>query len=315
MQYWKKKINNKFWRQVLLSTRGLNQGAIFCNPEKLSISSFWHNDFIQRNNKVITFRDYPELVSDISTLSDFFYPHTNNIMSKVDFCTKYNLVVDDHKYIEIRYIITLALQKIGFPKYKLLPSEYPYKPLLIDIALSINKGCSLYYKLLMKKRYINNKNYIREEKWHLELNTRLSVITWDKIRKLHATINYENPLKWLQHQIIRNCLQTNVIVSHFKANVGKECYYCLLEPEKISHLYWHCLIVKNFLNDVFTWVCNTGIQFTPTREQFLFGYLDQNYNTPCNYLVLFLKKFIWVTKFKSSNSLSMVGFKNFLKRF
>ena len=147
-----KKINNKFWRQVLLSTRSISQGAIFCNPEKLTISSFWHNDYIQRNNKVITFRDYPELVSNISTLSDFFYPHTNNIMSKNDFCNRYNLIVDDNKFVEIRYIITLALQKIGLPKHKLLPAEYPLKPLLIDVALSIEKGCSLYYKLLMKKK-------------------------------------------------------------------------------------------------------------------------------------------------------------------
>ena len=308
-----KKINNKFWQQVLLSTRGLNSGAVFCYPEKLSISSFWHNDFIQRNNKVITYRDYPELNSKIFTLSDFFYHQSTNIMSKDDFCNRYNLAIDDNKYIEIRYIITLALQKIGLPKHKLLPAEYPNRPLLIDIALSIKKGCSLYYKILMKRKYLNNKNNIREEKWHLELDTRLSVITWDKIRYLNASINYENPIKWLQYQIVRNSLQTNVIVSHFKADVSPLCHYCQLEPEKISHLYWHCLIVKDFLNDVFTWVCNTGIQLTPTREQFLFGYLDQNFNTPCNYLILFLKKFIWVSKFKSLNSLSMVGFKNFLK--
>ena len=307
------KINNKFWQQVLLSTRGLNSGAVFCYPEKLSISSFWHNDFIQRNNKVITYRDYPELNSKIFTLSDFFYHQSTNIMSKDDFCNRYNLAIDDNKYIEIRYIITLALQKIGLPKHKLLPAEYPNRPLLIDIALSIKKGCSLYYKILMKRKYLNNKNNIREEKWHLELDTRLSVITWDKIRYLNASINYENPIKWLQYQIVRNSLQTNVIVSHFKADVSPQCHYCQLEPEKISHLYWHCLIVKDFLNDVFTWVCNTGIQLTPTREQFLFGYLDQNFNTPCNYLILFLKKFIWVSKFKSLNSLSMVGFKNFLK--
>ena len=235
-------------------------------------------------------------------------------MSKNDFCNRYNLIVDDNKFVEIRYIITLALQKIGLPKHKLLPAEYPLKPLLIDVALSIKKGCSLYYKLLMKKKYLNNKNFIREEKWHLELNTRFSLITWDKIRHLNNTIKYDNPIKWLQHQIIRNCLQTNVIVSYFKANVGPECYYCNLEPEKISHLFWSCQIVETFLNDVFTWVCSTGIQLNPTKEQFLFGYLDQPYNTPNNYLILHLKKFIWITKFKPTKSLNMVGFKNYFNK-
>ena len=64
-----KKMNNKFWRQVLLSTRGLNQGAIFCNPEKLSISSFWHNDYIQRNNKVITLSTHIQTVESYVNLS------------------------------------------------------------------------------------------------------------------------------------------------------------------------------------------------------------------------------------------------------
>ena len=63
-----KKLKNKFWQQVFLSTIKIGEGAIFCNPEKLSLSSFWHNQFIKRNNRVITFREFPELVGHISTI-------------------------------------------------------------------------------------------------------------------------------------------------------------------------------------------------------------------------------------------------------
>ena len=97
------------------------------------------------------------------------------------------------------------------------------------------------------------------------------------------------------------------------ANVSPECEYCLLGSEQISHLFWHCLIVGSFLNDVFTWVCNTGIPFNPTKDQFLFGYLNENSNTPKNYLILHLKKYIWSTKFKSTNNLTLVSFKNYFK--
>ena len=96
------------------------------------------------------------------------------------------------------------------------------KPLLIETALAIKKGCSFYYILLMQKRYLNNKIWIREQKWHLELNKVICTDTWDKIRKLCASIQCDNPIKWLQHQIVRNSLQTNVIVSKFVANVGPE---------------------------------------------------------------------------------------------
>ena len=71
----------------------VTEGAIFCHPEKLSVSPFWHNPFIRRNNKVIQFNDFPEISTAISTLSDFFYPCTNEIMNKDDFCSKYNLEI------------------------------------------------------------------------------------------------------------------------------------------------------------------------------------------------------------------------------
>ena len=165
----------------------------------------------------------------------------------------------------------------------------------------------------MEKRFLNNKIGIREQKWHTELNSNFSVNFWDKSRKLCASINHENPIKWLQHQIVRNSLQTNLIVSHFIQNVSPECQYCQNTPETISHLFYLCPIVKQFLNDIFALVSSTGLQFTPTRDQFLFGYLDQTFNTPSNYLVLHLKKFIWNAKFKTPINLSMVGFKNYFK--
>ena len=119
-------------------------------------------------------------------------------------------------------------------------------------------------------------------------------------------------MKWLQFQILRNSLQTNVIVSHFKNNVNPACQYCQTSDETISHLFWFCPIVSEFLVDIFALICSTGLTFTPSREQFVFGYLDQAYNTPRNYLVLILKKFIWSSKFKSVGYLSIVGFKNYL---
>ena len=79
-----------------------------------------------------------------------------------------------------------------------------------------------------------------------------------------------------------------------------------------SHLFWTCGIVNDFLLDVFGLVCNTGLDFTPTREQFLFGYLDKAFDEPKNYLVLTIKRFIWISKF-NPGSLSIVRFKTHLK--
>ena len=235
-------------------------------------------------------------------------------MDKHDFCNKYNLQVDDNDYIEIRFIIKLALQKLKLPFHKVGKAIQPSIPLLIDIARGTSKGCSFYYKIIRNSKNLSNNMNKREQKWHTELNTRFSITFWEKARQLCAAINFENPLKWLQFQIVRNSLQTNIIVSHFVRTVNPECYYCQIAPETISHLYWFCQIVNNFIREICIFICSSGIDFNPTQIEFLFGYLDKNYNTPQNYLILWIKKFIWKCKFKENRNLSMMGFKNYLSQ-
>ena len=123
-------------------------------------------------------------------------------------------------------------------------------------------------------------------------------------------------MKWLQFQLVRNSLQTNYVVSHFIANVSPTCSYCE-NPESselISHLFWFCPYVNAFLRETFDFICSTGLNYAPTRDQFLFGFQNIDFSSPKNYITLVLKKYIWSTKFKTKN-LSLVGFKNLLKTY
>ena len=233
-------------------------------------------------------------------------------MNYEDFKLRYNIELEEIKFIDIRYIINLALQKMKLPGEKLLPAEYPSIPLLIDVALSTSKGCSKYHQFASKKQHLNNKMYVREDKWHQELNSRFSIHFWENARRLCSKIREDNTTKWLQFQIVRHSLQNNHIVSKFIPNVDASCQFCHLSVELTSHLFYSCNKVSDFLTEVFTLISNTGLVFSPTREQFLFGYLDKPFNDPKNYLVLTIKRYIWTTKFKSG-SLSFVGFKSHLK--
>lgn len=145
-----KTINNKFWQQMLISAQKIAEGAIFTFPEKIAYTSFWYNPFIKRNNRIVTPANFPTIANYVSTVSDFFYPFTNQFMTKNDFCNKFRIEVADDDYIEIRFMINLALQKLRFPLHKVGRAVQPFKPLLIDITLSTSKGCSLYYKLIRK---------------------------------------------------------------------------------------------------------------------------------------------------------------------
>ena len=292
-----KSLKNIFWGQVLQSTIKIVEGGAFCKPETIIFNTFWYNPLIRRNNKVIKYDDFSEIKDKIVTLSDFYYPGTNELMGHGDFQDRYNLIISEHKYIDLRYIINLTFQKLNFPPKNLLCAAYPQKPTLIDIALVTNKGCSSYYKILTKKQVLRNKIILRDEKWHSELQTIYSIGFWDKTRKLNSSIQFNNNLKWLQFQIIRNSLQTNHIVSHFVRNVSPMCKYCSESEEKISHLFWFCQNVSSFLVEVFQYVSSTGLNYAPSKTDFIFGCPKDPFDHPNNYLSLLLKKFIWQTKF------------------
>ena len=307
-----KSLKNIFWNQVLQSTIKIYEGAAFCNPELILQNSFFYNPLILRNKKTVRYEDFPELKNRISTIANFFHPGTNVLMSFGAFKDSFGVEIDEVKYIDIRYIIKLAFQKLRLSESRLSKVFYPSIPTLINIALSTKKGCGAYYKILSRKRCVENKIAIRDEKWHIELQSVYSLIYWEKIRALNATIDIDNPCKWLQYQIIRNSLQTNYIVSHFIRNKSPLCQYCTLSNEKISHLYWFCSYVKNFLTNAFQYITNTGLIYAPTKLEFLFGVTNETFDHPINYLSLLIKKYIWKIKFKNA-ILNIVGLKNHLK--
>jgi hypothetical protein len=226
-----RKIENLFWKQVLGTAMPITLGAAFCYPEKIPSSPFFFNPLIIRQRPV-SFRDFPEISNLVSYVADFFYPGTNNLMEWNDFCNRYNVIISHEKFIDIRYSLKTAFQTLKLPQVRLQTAQYPIKPLIIDVATSCTKGCSSYYKLLTKKGNLTNGNMARENKWHTELNLHFSINFWEDSRRLCASIEYDNQLKWLQLQIIRNCLQTNYIVSHFKPNVSPVCSYSKIRMKK-----------------------------------------------------------------------------------
>ena len=96
----------------------------------------------------------------------------------------------------------------------------------------------------------------------------------------------------------------------------KNCSFCKNpdSEEVVSHLFWTCPDISNFLIDTFAFICNIGQNFTPSKEQFLFGFQNLPPYHPKNFFSLVIKKYIWVTKFRTTN-LTLVGLKAMLKSY
>ena len=309
-----KQLKNDFWKGAFGTIGKIYAGAAFCVPEKILSMTFFHNNLVLRNNKTIKENNYPELIGKVTTLSDFYSPSSTQLMPWADFCERYDCNINIEKYIDIRYVITLAVQKVGIPTNRLIPSNNPQKPFLIDIALSSNKGCGRYYQFLRKKSILNNKIHKRESKWHQELGTIFSIDFWNNTRRLYTDIKIDNKLKWFQFQTVRNSLQTNYIVGHFNNNVQKQCQYCGENFELISHIFWSCRIVRSFFDEITVFFNNIGADFNPNKLQLLFGFHDLSYAHPKNYISLIFKRYIWISKFRNCQ-LNINGFRSLLKTY
>ena len=108
-----KGLKNQFWKEVFSSAVPIIEGAIFVYPELFLLSPFWNNPQIKRNNKAIKFNNYPDISQKVSKVSDFFKSGGTEFLTLNDFNNKYGLDLNHHNFIEIRYIISIAMQSLG----------------------------------------------------------------------------------------------------------------------------------------------------------------------------------------------------------
>ena len=306
-----KKIKNPFWKEVFGGIKDMIENAAFCFPEKILSSPFFYNNLVLRGNKVIREKDFPELTRIVGTLSDFYLPNTTTMLSRDEFCERYTCDVSVEKYIDIRYVISVSFLKLRIDNCRLVPIQRPYVPFLIDVILSSKRGCRPYNRILQKKACLSSNIQKRESKWHNELGTVYSLDFWSNSRKLYSEVYLDNKLRWLQYQIVRNSLQTNVVVSHFKVNVSRLCSYCHQADELISHLFWSCSHIQRFLDQLLSFLSTCDLQITPSRTNVLFGYHDLPYYHPKNFILLLFKKFVWTYKFRGCQ-LDINRFKSYM---
>ena len=94
----------------------------------------------------------------------------------------------------------------------------------------------------------------------------------------------------------------------------KFCSQNLDSNELISHIFWLCPIIAQFISEIVAFINNQDIEFNPTKTELLFGYKNVQTYSIKNFIPLVLKKYIWRSKFKTA-TVTLVGFKAQLKSY
>ena len=251
-------------------------------------------------------------------MADFYVPGSNTVMDRMNLESKFRISMTEETYIEFKFILKTARRKIGLSDNQSVCPPYPLQPLLIQIANLCTKGCSIYYRFLRKKVSLKTTLKDREDKWHQELSCTLGIDFWNSLYSRTANIKNENRIKWLQFQINRNSLYTNVKVNKFNFQVSPYCTFCRLTDsnnlnlELISHLFHGCTYVQNFWNEVKDWLLTTNINLNIDVKTILFGDMNNDINSVTNSVILYAKYFIWKSRLKNQ-SLLFTSFLRYLR--
>ena len=282
-------------------------------PEYILTSPIWGSSCFLRNNQICKKERFAPLSSKICFPTDLLEV-TNEGMKFIDYdqlSSRYGTDINREQLIEVRYIIQESLMKRNLSLNTIVCS-FPIKPSLLSNITIHEKGCNYWTKTLKSGRFDYNLIRQRERKWEQELGYTLSPFFWDKQYKQTSLINFDNKLKWLNYQIVRGTLKTNKIVSKFVHDIDENCSFCGLGIENISHLFWHCNMTFAFLSLSFRTLSTWPNIKVPTKKEFLFGMRNEKPSSSMNFLILYLKHYIWVTRCKK-NILEFAGFMNYLK--
>ena len=85
-----------------------------------------------------------------------------------------------------------------------------------------------------------------------ELNKEFSIIGTGKTRSRGYTgeeiENFDDFIDSIKNSIVQAEKQANYIISNFLPGKTPLCTFCGQFDEKISHLFWHCSVVYDFIS-------------------------------------------------------------------
>ena len=296
------KIGIPFWAECTKTIQPLMLEYLKKFPEELLHCYIWGNSFLQKGNSSIKKSDFPSLN---------FITHTADLLVNItgggglDFKT-YDLLLQEFPNSNINREEFISLKRALYENFQRFRLDlnisnitYPYRPAFFSLVNLQTKGCNRWIKL-NKKAYGTPRGIgLREEKWARELGRNPGLNFWNNCYMHTTRIFYSNKIKWLQYQIVRNSLKTNVIISKFTQNTPN-CTFCQNAPETISHLFWDCTRINTFIENIRAHLVMTGLDIVFSRNSFIFGKPPGNLNDKFNLIANFLKLFIWNNRCKNT---------------
>ena len=239
----------------------------------------WNNSHIKVNNEIIYYEFmYSKGVVYVDDLLDV----NNRFLTVNCFKRMFNITYCPFTFL---YGIYSAIPKSWRPHF--IESDTVEENVATNLSAigrmpSISRGI---YKSIVKSLTVPPKAIA---KWNREFN--LDPGLWNTIFQIPFSSLRDSKLKYFQFRFLHRILGTNKLLFLMKQRADASCTFCNQHEETLSHLFWDCELVSNFILDVEQRVL--GQQFSLSKQDLFFGY-NFCQNHPYNFLIFNIKYFIY----------------------
>ena len=89
---------------------------------------------------------------------------------------------------------------------------------------------------------------------------------------------------------------TNSLLYKMKLKNDPFCYYCHQHEETITHLFWQCDKIQQFLKELIQWLKSNNIKCDISEEYFILGLMKNNISEILRFILLYAKYDIYITR-------------------
>ena len=282
-------IKNLFWKNVIESWEHYKLTMPDdVDPRTLPIQVLVNDNPVNMDNVVKILQDCGVLyINDLIMENSGFYGY-------MDFKQKYKLHINFLDFYSLMHSIPRQWDLSKSAKLK--PSKV--KQNILEKVIVAAKVCKFVYQNLIKQVKINRGH---ETKWELVLDVEIEEHQWKKIYSINFESCIESSLRAFQYNILLRTLSTNRHLARCNLVNTDKCFFCQIHIETIEHLFWSCVVIRNF---VFTIMDKINVPGEIKKEigavEFLLGYTSSSTYKNLNFLFTLIKKFVFMKKSSGS---------------
>ena len=233
-----KTLKNQFWKEVLEAWTDFFE-LYKPSTDEIITETLWFSDVTKFNNSIVKCWD----ARGIRFIADLINRDTGTLYSKNEIENIYNVRMTFLCYASLLKSLPKVIRTKNY-KSKVV---YPLIPYRISLMSRKSKMSRLAYReFQLSRRSDYRKTQLKlEQKWnrdigHFQIGT---------MQDIHSVTN-STYLQAFHFRLISRIIPTKQFLHRIGISENNLCTFCFSSTETLSHLFWECMQVKSFIEEI-----------------------------------------------------------------